>query len=199
MSLINNYPKHSIEHEAGRIPECLQWLDLGKNSANELKEIMFDDISFKPEILERYGWIGIWAVTDGQMEDEDRYLLADTLAIHGVDKLYATSLHSLERLKQGRFLGACIPAPTATDLHSLNYGWWCTGDWIEKLKSRELLWNTWQEQILFSWPLTFAMVQLCEGYGETAIVGPRTFIEDFLRQSKSINYQWKTWPKSVLG
>lgn len=198
MSLINNYPKRSIEHEAGRIPECLQWVDLGKNSASELKEMMFDDINFKPEILDRYGWTGIWAVTDGQIEDEDRDVLAATLANQGVGKLYATSLHSLERLKQGKFLGASIPVPTTNDLHSLNYGWWCAGDWIDRLKSQDLLWNTWQEQILFSWPLTFALVQLCEGYGETTLVGPRAFIESFLLQSKPSNYQWKTWPKSVV-
>ena len=197
MSLINNYPKQSVEHNAGRIPEYLQWIDLGENSANELKAVMLDGFNFRPEILEQYGWTGIYAVTDGQIEDEDRDFLAKTLAKQGVEKLYATSLHSLERLKQGKFLGACIPMPTAIDLHSLNYGWWCAGDWIDRLESQDLLWNTWQEQILFSWPLTFALVQLCEGYGETTIVGPRAFIEDFLRQSKPGNYQWKAWPKSV--
>lgn len=197
MSLVNNYLKPHIEHYAGRIPECLQWLDLGENSANELKALMLDGYTFDPKILEQYGWMGICAATGGQLEDEDENILAAVLADQGVDTLYATSLYSLERLKHGKFLGVVIPVPTGRDLNCLNGGWWCAGDWINRLKSQDLLWNSWQEQMLFSWPLTFALVQLCEGCGKTTIVGPQTFIKGFLQQSKPNDYEWEAWPKST--
>lgn len=193
----SEYTKKSLAHGAGRIPNCLEWIDLGPSAAVELEELLCNDISFKSDILNKYSWKGIWAKTNGYGEDAEEDLLAATMRAHGIDKLYATSLDSLTNANQGRFLGACVPQPTGVDLHDLFYGEWCVGELAQNLKERNLLWKTWREQILFSWPLKFALVQLCEGDGETVIVGEQSFITDFSAKSKPENYEWKPWPKAV--
>ncbi len=191
----SEHTKMSLAHGAGRIPDCLQWIDLGSGAANTLEALLLDDTHFKPEILVPNRWKGIWAMTNGHGEDGEEDLLAATMIEHCIDKLYATSLYSLKRQQDGRFLGACLPQPTGVDLHDLAYGEWCVGDLAQSLKEKNLLWHTWPEQLLFSWPLKFALVQLCEGEGETTIVGSPAFIDDFLQRSKPENYKWQSWPR----
>jgi hypothetical protein len=189
--LENHYPPRTIEWYAGQIPEYLGWFDLGANSIESIESLMEDGWHFRASEVSKRNWHGIIARTDGQLDDDDMGLLCSKLHEHACSPVYVTSLAALKQPKSNSFLGVCLPSISSDDLGALRAGFWCAGDWIDRLETKDLMWKSWQEQIYFNWPMTFAMTQLCEGEGETTIVGSNDFIQDFLISSKPETYVWR--------
>jgi hypothetical protein len=188
--LKNNYPHSDLHWDAGRIPECLAWNSLGTEAIEAVKKILKTEDSFNPAAITAQGWVGVIGKTDGQLDDGDIDLLPILLKENNINPVYVTSLSALNNSKNGAFLGACVFNMDSADLVALRFGGWCVGEWIEKLESHDLLWNSWDAQVYFNWPITFAMVQLCEGGGRTTLVGPKYFIDEFLSRSRPENYGW---------
>lgn len=186
--------KYQSEWEAGRIPSCIEWLKFNDDERAQLLNLFETEITFQPESIAALGWIGIDAETDGQMEDEDAELLVKMFKEHGINQLFASSQWDFLRPQNDRVLGARILEPTRVDMHDLQYGYWCVGVWIDVLRPLNLMWNSWRTQLLFTWPLQFALVQLCEGEGHTTIVGPPDFINEFKARSNPDHwYKWEHW------
>lgn len=196
-SLKNTFPKNAIEYRAGRIPECLKRLPYNNTQRQQLLSLFDTSISFNPMTIKKMGWICIYATTDGQMDDSDEILLCKLLSNFKINILNATSHYELTQTNSHGILVAAIPEPTANDLGDLRNGFWCVGDWIELLRSKNLLWNSWQEGFYFSWPLKFALVQNTEGFGRTYIAGEPEIIDAFFSKSNSdlfespSSYKWQ--------
>ncbi|WP_346309063.1 hypothetical protein [Limnohabitans sp.] len=182
------------EASAGRIPTCIEWLKFNDDERAQLLDLFASGFTFKQEPIAALGWIGIDANTGGQLEDEDAELLASMLKEHGINQLLASSQRDLLHPQGDWVLGAKIHEPTDNDIHDLQYGFWCMSDWIDVLEPLNLMWINWCEQFLFTWPLQFALLQLCEGEGHTTIVGPPEFINEFKARSNPAHwYKWEPW------
>lgn len=195
MLCLGDFDPRSREADAGRIPSCIEWLNLGFVARQELLSLFASDITFDTNAIARLGWIGIDAETDGQPEDDDEALLATMLAEWGITQLLASSRWDIERAYVGgQFLGARVFHPTGRDLCDLRSGFWASSNWGDVLMPLCLMWGNWREQFLFTWPLQFALVQLCEGEGHTTLVGSPDFINEFKDRSNPAHwYKWQPW------
>ncbi|MGA0569792.1 hypothetical protein ACO2Q9_03630 [Variovorax sp. VNK109] len=188
------FPPRSAEAVAGRIPSCIERLNLGEQVPAQLLALFESDFTFKAEEISKLGWTGIDAETDGQMEDDDELLLASMLSERGIRQVLASSRRDLRKSASNSFLGARLVDPTKEDLACLRLGFWTRSGWSDILKPLDLLWLGWEVLFCFTWPLQFGLIQLGEGEGHTTLVGPPDFINEFRRRSNPDHwYQWKPW------
>lgn len=189
-----NFLDESNESIAGRIPSCIEWIGLELDSRDFLLNMFSGDVEFSPEFIYKLGWTGLYAETDGQMDEGDELLLANILSDRGIQKVYASSRRDILNVVNDRFLGAVISFPRAEDFNALSRGWWVRSLWSDILEPLNLLWLGWEELFCFTWPLQFAIVQLREGEGSTILVAPPDFINEFSRRSAPrCDYQWRPW------
>lgn len=182
-----------LARETGRIPECLERYPLGEETIRQLLNLHEDSFNFNPTAIAQHGWTAIDAEESGGILDDERDLIVEFAHSIGVNTLYATSKHELDQAENGRVLLARIPNFTVDDLFSLEMGGWGIGEWIEILKSRNLLWDSWREGIYFTLPLRFAVIRLVDGYGHTTIAGPVELTNMVKSRSHHGLYEWREW------
>ncbi|MFT3759171.1 hypothetical protein [Thauera sp.] len=172
----------SIERAISTILNSFFLEKLPPDLIDQMINLVTDDLSFNLVEVERQSWKAIISDNNSGELNTEAEALIHWWRQKKISPIYATSLKRKKMGKTGPVVTMRLSDPDFWIFNQIQFGSWMFDKDLSDLGRQRI--SDWREDMYFSYPLSFIVLSVYDGYGGTAIAGPPELVDRVLEASR---------------